>query len=150
MNITPIETKPKHVFWVSAIWQAREIVKREENTVGCVQENPKWSHLARIRRKSYSQYLSFGKIKRCSAGVLLIDFLACWDYLPSEMDGWICMGDWWYDTERKKAAVHGQKHVSSPLDSPQIAHGRPRVKPGSLHEEDYDQPPELDKLHRHG
>jgi hypothetical protein len=48
MSIIPIETKPKPVLSVNAIWQAREIVKREENIVGCVQEDPTCSPLQPI------------------------------------------------------------------------------------------------------
>jgi hypothetical protein len=45
MNVTQIEAKPKPVFSVNTIWQASEIVNWEENTVGCVEEDPTWSPL---------------------------------------------------------------------------------------------------------
>jgi hypothetical protein len=48
LSIIPTETKPKPVFSVNTIWQAREIVKWEENIVGCVQEDPTWSPLQPI------------------------------------------------------------------------------------------------------
>jgi hypothetical protein len=63
MNITQIETKPKPVCSMNTIWQAREIVNWEENTVGCVKEDPTWSPLLQHGGHPTANFYLSGKPK---------------------------------------------------------------------------------------
>jgi len=63
--------------------------KLERKHCGLCAGRPDTVTLARTRRTPSSQFLSFGKTKRASDGVIFIDTLAYRDYLPSVMDEWI-------------------------------------------------------------
>jgi hypothetical protein len=134
MNITRIETKPKPVFSVNTIWQAREIVNWEENTVGCVQEDSIWSPFLEHGVHPTANFYLSGKpkvpVSVCYLSTLLLTEIT---YRRRWMNEWVwAIGEIILRKERPKCAerspsqrhlVHHKSHRTA-RDQTRVSAGR--------------------------